>query len=378
VLPFLSFLYRASILSVTMGKMIWKTTKIDNLLKDEISGRYYARFWREGKPKWMALKTDIYAVAKTRIAKERKAFNAVTETVRTVETGAATVEKCAKAYLDRVAAKVNIKATTALYYRQIVEAILEGWPELKTAKPKDISKRDLEAWAKRYSEKYSAQRFNNSVDVLRRIFQIAVDQGAIYQNPAAHLEKKRIIKHPPELPTAEQLASIIAQMRKKRGWCSIPYGDLIEFLAFTGCRIKEARNVKWSHVTDDGIWIYGDDTGTKNHERRFLQMNKGLARLLADLKAKPRFRRINRSADFVLSIGECHKALSAACTALGLPHISHHDLRHWFATQAISKTFDVPTVAKWLGHKDGGGELMRTYSHLLQEHSKAMAAKLDF
>jgi hypothetical protein len=175
-----------------MGKMIWKTTKVNNLLRDEISGRYYARFWRDGKPKWIALKTDIYAVAKVRLDKERKVFNSVTETVRTVETGAATVEKCARAYLDKVADKVSIKETTALYYRQIVGAILESWPELKIAKAKDISKRDLESWAKRFSEKYSPQRFNNSVDVLRRIFQIAVEQGALHQNPADSLEKVRI------------------------------------------------------------------------------------------------------------------------------------------------------------------------------------------
>jgi integrase len=56
---------------------------------------------------------------------------------------------------------------------------------------------------------------------------------------------------------------------------------------------------------------------------------------------------------------------------------SRHDLRHWFGTQAISKGIDVPTVARWLGHKDGA-LLMKTYSHLLQEHSKAMAAKLNF
>jgi site-specific recombinase XerD len=58
--------------------------------------------------------------------------------------------------------------------------------------------------------------------------------------------------------------------------------------------------------------------------------------------------------------------------------IKDFDRRHWFATQAISKGIDVPTVAKWLGHKDGGALLMKTYSHLLQEHSQAMAAKLSF
>jgi hypothetical protein len=41
------------------------------------------------------------------------------------------------------------------YYEQVVKAIFESWPQLKTAKPKAISKRDLEAWAKRFSDKYS-------------------------------------------------------------------------------------------------------------------------------------------------------------------------------------------------------------------------------
>jgi integrase len=298
--------------------------------------------------------------------------------VRSVEAGEATVAGCAQAYLDQVNARVDIKKSSAQYYRQIVKAILESWPELKTTKPKDISKRDLEVWSKRFSEKYSAQRFNNSINVLRLIFQIAVDQGAMYANPTDFLGKAKIIPKHITLPTADQLTQMVAHIRKQKGWCAKQSGDMVEFLAFTGCRIDEARNVKWSHVKDDGIWIHGGETGTKNSERRFLPMNSGLARLLADLKANPRYRETTRSADFVMAIAECPKTLAHACTALNLPHLTHHDLRHWFATSAISKGVDVPTVARWLGHKDGGALLMRTYSHLLQEHSTAMAAKLMF
>jgi integrase len=371
-----------------MGKMIWKTTKIDNLLRDEISGRYYARFWREGKPKWIALKTDIYAVAKVRIDKERKAFNSVTETARTVETGAATVEKCAQAYLDKVTDKVSIKETTAHYYRQIVKAIIESWPELKTAKPKDISKRDLEAWAKRFSGQYSAQRFNNSVDVLRRIFQIAVEQGALHQNPADFLEKMRINQKHIELPSPEEFAAIVKSVRGSGSGWSDPCADLIEFLAFTGCRITEAKHVKWEDVKANGIWIHGGVTGTKNSESRFFPMNTRLEALINDLRANPRYRRTERGDEYLLAVSECQKAIDSACQRLnakaidsGLPSIkrfTHHDLRHWFATQVIQKKIDVPTIAKWLGHKDGGALLMKTYSHLLQEHSQAMAAKLQF
>jgi integrase len=358
--------------------MKWKTTKIDNLLKDENSGRYYARFWRDGKPKWLSLKTDVFTTAKIRIDRERREFNAITETVRSVETGDATVEKCAQVYLNQVDDKVNIKATSKHYYKQIVKAILQSWPELKTTKPKDISKHDLESWAKRFSEKYSAQRFNNSVNVLRLIFQVAVDQGALHQNPADALRKVRINQKQIELPTSEQLSAIIAQIRKQKGWCAVQCGDLIEFLMFSGCRIDEARNVKWSDIKDNGIWIHGGATGTKNSQSRFLPMNSGLARLLADLKENPRYRETTRSADLVLAIDKCPIALSRACKTLGYAHLTHHDMRHWFATQAISKGVDVPTVAKWLGHKDGGALLMKTYSHLLQEHSQAMAEKLKF
>jgi integrase len=368
--------------------MKWKATKIDNLLRDEKSGRYYARFWRDSKPKWIALKTDIYAVAKVRIDKERKAFNSVTETVRTVETGAATVEKCARAYLDKVADKVSIKETTALYYRQIVQAILESWPELKTAKPKDISKRNLESWAKRFSSQYSPQRFNNSVDVLRRIFQIAVEQGALHQNPADSLEKVRINRKHIELPSPDEFAAIVKSVRGSGSGWSEPCADLIEFLAFTGCRITEAKNVRWDDVKPDGIWIHGNETGTKNKESRFLQMNPRLESLIADLRANPRYRRAQRDAEYLLAVSECQRAIDSACKRLnakaaesGLPSIkrfTHHSLRHLFITRCIESGVDIPTIAKWVGHKDGGALLMKTYSHLLKEHSQAMAAKLVF
>jgi integrase len=200
----------------------------------------------------------------------------------------------------------------------------------------------------------------------------------MYKNPADFLGKIRISQKPITLPTADQLTQLVTHIRKQKGWAAKQSGDLIEFLAFTGCRIDEARNVKWSHVKDAGVWIHGGATGTKNSSSRHLPMNTGIARLLADLKAKPRYRETTRSADFVMAVSECPKTLAHACTALNLPHLTHHDLRHWFATQAISKGIDVPTVARWLGHKDGGALLMRTYSHLLQEHSVAMAAKLSF
>jgi len=39
---------------------------------------------------------------------------------------------------------------------------------------------------------------------------------------------------------------------------------------------------------------------------------------------------------------------------------------------------DIPTVSRWLGHKDGGALAMKTYGHLRHEHSIAQAQCVTF
>jgi hypothetical protein len=39
---------------------------------------------------------------------------------------------------------------------------------------------------------------------------------------------------------------------------------------------------------------------------------------------------------------------------------------------------DIPTIANWLGHSDGGALLMSTYAHLRQTHSLRMAQQVSF
>jgi len=48
------------------------------------------------------------------------------------------------------------------------------------------------------------------------------------------------------------------------------------------------------------------------------------------------------------------------------------------ATRCIESGVDIPTVSRWLGHKDGGALAMRVYSHLRDSHSVNMAQKVTF
>jgi integrase len=74
----------------------------------------------------------------------------------------------------------------------------------------------------------------------------------------------------------------------------------------------------------------------------------------------------------------CQKAMNRAAKVIGMRRITHHDLRHLFATRCIESGVDIPTVSRWLGHKDGGALAMKVYGHLRDAHSADMAKRVSF
>jgi len=80
----------------------------------------------------------------------------------------------------------------------------------------------------------------------------------------------------------------------------------------------------------------------------------------------------------VMQVKECQKAMDRAAKQINMPRITHHDLRHLFATMCIESGVDIPTVSRWLGHKDGGALAMKVYGHLRDHHSVAMAQRVSF
>jgi len=83
-----------------------------------------------------------------------------------------------------------------------------------------------------------------------------------------------------------------------------------------------------------------------------------------------------KPSDRITKVDSIKKVLGNSCKFLKMGHLSHHDLRHWHATQCIEAGVDIPTLSRWLGHKDGGALALRVYGHLRDEHSQQMAALL--
>jgi integrase len=220
----------------------------------------------------------------------------------------------------------------------------------------------------------SASAFNKCVDTLRTIFEIAREHGVTYQNPVAGVSKAKMRQKRLELPSVAAFHAIVKNVSKAGARQSKDCADLVRFLAYSGARISEANGVRWRDFDPEKgrLVIAGTKSASSD---RVIPIFPPLAELLKEIRG----RRGAEPGDApVLRVRECKGALRSACMAAGVKPITHHDLRHLFATRCIESGVDIPTVSRWLGHADGGALAMRTYGHLRQEHSTAQAAKVHF
>ncbi len=122
--------------------------------------------------------------------------------------------------------------------------------------------------------------------------------------------------------------------------------------------------------------VTGGEYGTKNHEARTLPLFPALEVLL--MRLRPLMPEPMQSSDRIVQIDNAKKAITSACQTAKLPHFHHHSLRHFFCSNAIEAGIDFKTIAGWLGHKDGGLLVAKTYGHLRDEHSAAMAKRMSW
>jgi integrase len=63
---------------------------------------------------------------------------------------------------------------------------------------------------------------------------------------------------------------------------------------------------------------------------------------------------------------------------LKFPHFEVRALRRYFITQALRRGVDVPTVAQWQGHRDGGKLILATYADEVRlDHSLRMSKLMN-
>jgi len=348
----------------------WANSPVANLVRYVPSGIYFARARVGGKLIRRSLKTDVLSVAQLRLSDLLKAERQGVESRASVSKGKMTFGDALAIYASRLEAKV--------YRQKTIEALVKSWPGLREMDVRKISERECLNWAARFGAKYSPSVYNNTVGTLRHILDVSIAEGARYGNPATIIKKAKIHQKALTLPEHEQFLGLVEAIEHGGAWCSHDCADLVRFLAFGGFRKGEAETITWADcdLEKGEIVVRGDpETGTKNWSIRRVPMIPDMRELLERLRME---RPDEPPQSPVMRVQECQGAINSACKKLGIARFTHHDLRHLFATRCIESGVDIPTVSRWLGHKDGGALAMKVYGHLRDQHSVSMAQKVTF
>jgi len=361
-------------------------TSTTNLVRATDSGQFYLRAKIHGKLVWRSLETDVLTVAKLRLpdklAEVRKMLPRAPET-----SGKMTFADAAALYRNEVLANPRLKKTSQEFRLRPEATFKRTWPELFDLELRRITPKKCAEWQTQFESgkwAYTPTRaktavpgnsptvINSCIAYLRHVFEFGVTAGLLASNPAAKLQRKRPSKKSLLLPNKKQFAEIVAEIRKVPRW-GLEASELVQGLAYSGMRLREATSLVWQHLDFERGVISVRGTKTKSSARA-VPMTSAF-RALAEGMMKSR---TPAPVDRVFLVSGATTSLAAACARVGVHKMTHHDLRHLFATTCIESNVDVATVAGWLGHSDGGALAMRVYGHRRPAHMADAVAKVNF
>lgn len=346
----------------------WEKVSAENLVRHK-SGGYYLRAKISGKIIRRSLQTTSLKIAKLKrdalIIELRTAAGLVKGGEDLALVGAVALTRAYYAalpsYETKPASMAYREQLLSLLERTLPNRVVASWTaeEIRTW------------WSSPVIRAYSAQRRNNTLGTLRKLFEMAIACGSRVNDPSVGLTKVKVRRVSKTLPVKEDFAAILVTIRSQNKRYSLEAANFVEFMALSGARHHEAKMVSWADVSADWIVIHGGELGTKNLIERRVPIIPPMRVLLDKM-------RYDGATGPLFDMGSPRYALKNACVRLGLEHMKLHELRHLFATACVESGVDYRTLADWLGHKDGGTLAATTYSHLRSDHASKMAAKVTF
>ena len=290
----------------------------ENLYRHNKSGRYYALFKRGGKQIRKSLKTNDKDLAKRKLTDLRANVANLTTDGGTRNI---TFTDLSERWLEKQ--KPTLKESS---YRRIKNCIDGLAPFFKGITFKNITLSHCEKWASKRGGTISASSYKQERRALVAMFTYAIRLGVVLDNVASGLDQRKVESKQVEIPTQEQ----------------------------------------------GGFKVTGGEKGTKNHEERTVPLFPAMRELLERIKGDS----TPASESRIIPINDAKTLMRNSSRKAGLPTFNHHDMRHYFCSNAIEAGIDFKVIAGWLGHKDGGILIGKVYGHLANEHRQRAARKL--
>lgn len=178
-------------------------------------------------------------------------------------------------------------------------------------------------------------------------------------NPCRHVEKFKEQKRRRYM-TAEEAMKISAALHRERAVAPASVA-FIYLLILTGARCGEIASAKWSQLIDNKLVLQEHKTDSQGHDRVI-----HLPAVAMDIIEK--LPRTNATITGILSPKKIWERIRKEA---GCPDLRLHDLRHSFASVAVSAGYTLAQIGELLGHSSPA--TTARYAHLMEDAASAAA-----
>lgn len=277
---------------------------------------------------------------------------------RNLRLRAPSVAALCERYLEEHA-KVHCKPNTARNYSLLVKHHIR--PALGMFKVTDICRSDIASF--HHSMRETPYQANRALATLSKMFNLAELWGlrADGSNPCRLVPKFKEKSKERYLSQAElmRLGQVFAEAIAN-GTESPFVVAAYQLLLMTGCRMSEIQTLKWEYVTSTHLLLPDSKTGARR-----IPFSADAHAVLASL---PR----TLGNPYVIEgrwpnthNTDLHRPWQRLRKVAGLENVRIHDLRHTYASMAVTNGIDLLTVGKILGHTNY--QTTERYAHLADD-----------
>lgn len=266
---------------------------------------------------------------------------------------------------------VRCKPSTQFEYKRSVELFIN--PKLGTRKVSDIERKDVAAFHHNLREiPYQA---NRALGVLSKMFNLAEVWGLRpdHSNPCLHVKKfpeqkrERFLSIEEYATLGKALLEIEAEGSETQS--SI---NAIRLLMLTGCRLGEIMTLKWDHVNLKALEFRLPDSKTG---AKVVHIGQDVAEVLEKVERVENNPWVITGKKEGRRLTDLQHPWRRIRARAGLDGLRIHDLRHSYASGALSLGEGLPMIGKLLGHTQI--QTTARYAHLANSPIKAAASKVS-
>ena len=290
-------------------------------------------------------------------------------------------DSVAKEYIKTLEAK-GLRKSTLKGYRSMLRIHL--LPQFGKTPVSDIKTRRVDKWfssLKGHNNKpLSGKTRNNIINFLAEIMSKAVAWEYCKENPIKSISRSKLQEKEMLFWSEKERDTFLSTVSEH----SPEHFPLFATFLFTGMRVGEVLALKWEHINLAkstiiicSNYVEKETTNPKSGTFRFIQICPFLCDVLQNYKeatGKQKGLVFPTPAGKNSSNDRIRRPFERLVKKANVKKIRIHDMRHTFASLALMAGVDVPTVQKWLGHKDI--QTTMRYIKLLPEHMQEQAKKL--